>query len=227
MAFRRQNYAIDADNQEHIDAYLALRAVNKRTTAKQLAMYIETLQHTICVGEQNKATFWAVPRGNFPEGLPDAIKKALCPADVTRDCSLPASDYFFIDMMINREQLGMGVGTCSKVLNKLTDGRIDAATGGGGGIDGELDGPRESAPGMLALRGTAPGMLALAANTAPSSGAAPSGGAATGVAGGRSLKRELSGATGEEPPSPESAAVKKHATHEWRSTCVGTALTRQ
>jgi hypothetical protein len=113
MHFRRQNYAIDADNQEHNDAYLALRAVNKRTTGKQLASCIETLTHTISVGEQNKATFWAVPRGNSPEGLPDAIKRVVCPADVTQGCSFPASDYFFINMVINREQLGMGVATCT------------------------------------------------------------------------------------------------------------------
>ena len=209
-AFRRQHYAIDENNEDHVNAYLALRATNERCAGQQLATYISILKATVAVGEQNKATFWAVPRGNFPEGLPDAIKNALCPADVTRDCSFPASDYFFIDMMINRDQLGMGVATCSKVLNRTNEGRIDAAAGGdratGGGSD--IDGGG----------GTATSMLAIAANTAPSSGSAPSSGAATGVdlatsdapaTGVRTLKRKHSEATGEEPPSPESATVKK------------------
>ena len=162
--FRRQNFAIDENNVDHINAYLTLRSSNSRCGGAQLESYIKSLKQTVQSGEENKATFWAVPRGNFPNGLPENIQKAVCKDDVTTGCSFSASEYHYIDMVIPREALGMNVGTSSKILNKLSEGIAEAATGDDA-IEEELGGSRASALGMLAIQAV-PAVV-----PAPSSGA--------------------------------------------------------
>ena len=73
---RRNGVPVDPDNQVHVEAYFTMLGRPQRLTAQRLVDYINSLQETVNTGEETKYDFWLVPKGNFPDGLPDYIKQA-------------------------------------------------------------------------------------------------------------------------------------------------------
>jgi hypothetical protein len=219
--FRRQNYDLSPDNEAHLQAYLTLRDTVARITPEKLITYLQTLEQKVAHGEENKCEFWAVPRVNFPDGLPQHIAAAHVPAERSKNNRFPLEHFFHIDQVICRRELGMNVWTTGTFLKTSNVGIV--ATGPAC----LADVPGLAPPSALALTdggaaGGGPatgggrarwGALQATGGGGAAGGGAAFGGSATGVAatGDRSLKRERSLA-GEEPPSPESAALKKART---------------
>ena len=75
---------------------------------------IETGREEVKAGTRSQMVCWAVPKANFPKGLPPKMKAAelpedgeCAPTDIDRDM------FFVIDQCVPREQLGKGVYTLS------------------------------------------------------------------------------------------------------------------
>ena len=134
-ALRRQLYNVDPDNEAHVNAYLALRATQRRVTGQHLEWYIGTLNATVAHGDEaieTRETFWAVPRINFPDGcLPASCIYAVVPPEHTTDFPFLGDDYYFIYQVNGLCVLGPGVATCSRVVTSPTAGSLGAASGGG------------------------------------------------------------------------------------------------
>ena len=96
-ALRRQLYNVDPDNEAHVNAYLVLRATQRRATGQHLEWYIGTLNATVAHGDEareTRETFWAVPRINFPDGcLPASCIYAVVPPEHTTDFPFLGDDY--------------------------------------------------------------------------------------------------------------------------------------
>ena len=62
-------------------------------------------------GMKSVVEYWAVPRSNFPKGLPPSIIGAEVDAAKLANVgeALDLDEFFIIDMVIPRTQLGMGV----------------------------------------------------------------------------------------------------------------------
>ena len=186
-AWRRNGHHVDPLNDAHVGAYLALAAMpSTRLTPSRLTTYLATLEETVTHGEEKKQEVWVVPKGNFKDRLPQDILDAL----INRDGSEDNSDYYYIDMLIERNRLGLGVTTTSKFLLSQKSAVVTE--------------PDTRGPLALTNGDAATGEIA--------TGGAATGGAdaivpATGV---RSLQQQRSDAGA--PPSPETASMKKART---------------
>ena len=105
MAFKRQNYEVDPDDENQQNKYREMRLKFARVSPAQFVKYLDTGRETASAGTASSIGYWAVPKDNFPRGLPTKIKpfevsEAEGPSDVDRDT------YFVIDQCVPREQLG-------------------------------------------------------------------------------------------------------------------------
>ena len=117
---REQGHDVDENNNTHVSAYMALReAPPHGVTGERLVERIQWLQTlaSASVGERvthpSRLDFWAVPRRNFPNGVPAICRGASCSAEDVAGCECPNAEFFFIDQAIPRSVLGPDVKTCS------------------------------------------------------------------------------------------------------------------
>ena len=73
MNFRRQSVDDSPANVEHLHAYISLRETSNRVGGRMLLNYLESRRQEVSHGEGAELTYWAVPRVNFPRGLPSNI----------------------------------------------------------------------------------------------------------------------------------------------------------
>ena len=133
-ALREQGHDVDENNNTHVSAYMALReAPPHGVTGERLVERIQWLQMaaSASVGERvthpSRLDFWAVPRRNFPTGLPAFCRGYSCSSEDVAGCDCPNAEFFFIDQAIPRSVLGPDVRTCSCTVT--TTGLGPPATG--------------------------------------------------------------------------------------------------
>ena len=134
--FKRQKHNVDEKNRDHVAAFLLLRDTNKRVTGQMLEDYLKSRKVTVSSGDRNSLDVWAVPRGNFPDGLPPVIARAERPFGNMSHRS-PPEEFYYIDQMIPRQDLGLGVATAGQVVASDVKGSLPggaSATGGQPGI---------------------------------------------------------------------------------------------
>ena len=90
--FRRQNHIVDEKNDEPVSVYVLLRDTHKRFSGQMLVDYLGSLKMTVSHGDLSTIGYWAVPRVNFPDGLPPHIANAVRPAG-TLNHQFPAEDH--------------------------------------------------------------------------------------------------------------------------------------
>ena len=116
LGYRRQAFKIvDPDDSDQIDAYLELRRTTRRVLPETFIAYLKKRVKTMRNGEQVSLDFWAVPKTNFPKGLPPKILDACVDEDseILEGLTLRVdrAKYYVIDKVIDRNQLGKGVWT--------------------------------------------------------------------------------------------------------------------
>ena len=73
--FRNQGYTmLNPDNNDHVQAFLQLRAMGASIHGRTLRDFLNNRQSNVNVGRQMEVDYWAVPKNNFPGGLPDRYK---------------------------------------------------------------------------------------------------------------------------------------------------------
>ena len=134
---RRGGHTFDEDNATHLQAYVLLRSRSLaaggsgHVNGRQLAAYISSLERPVWrpVEPMPIVQFWAAPRANFPDGLPAASLPFVVSAKYSARSALSRVAYYFIDQVIDRAVLGMGVLTCSCTAH--TENHDAQATGDG------------------------------------------------------------------------------------------------
>ena len=122
MGYKRQDYRlVDPDDPEHIDAYLELRRTTRRVQPDAFIAYLKKRVKALRNGEQTEIEFWAVPKSNFPKGLPPKILDA-CVADESeilegQSLSVDRDKYYVIDKVIERNLLGKSVWTVKSYVD--------------------------------------------------------------------------------------------------------------
>ena len=79
---------------------------------RQLTAYIASLVWRP-VEPKPIVQFWAAPRANFPDGLPAAFLPYVVSEEYSARSALSRDAYYFIEQVIDRSVLGVGVITCS------------------------------------------------------------------------------------------------------------------
>ena len=81
QGYKRQAIPVDPDDPDHIQAYRDLRQQYSRVDPQKFIKFLQNRKQQIESGNLAKINFWAVPKLNFPRGLPEKIKKAEVPDD--------------------------------------------------------------------------------------------------------------------------------------------------
>ena len=127
MRFRRQNVDLNELDETHINAYIALRDGAGRVDAKRILAYLKTKREQYEHGSSLAFTYWAVPKGNFPNGLPADVQECvksgddLAEAAVIGGGEVDYDNYFIIDQQIDRTRLGQDVRTLQIYQGIRTD----------------------------------------------------------------------------------------------------------
>jgi len=112
LAYRRQNFPVDPDNHEMIQKYIEMRSKWNRVTGDAFMRYLETGEETQKAGRLTNIAYWAVPKKNFPQGLPKNIQPGQIDEDNLDDgasVEFDRENYLLIDQRIPRDALGKGV----------------------------------------------------------------------------------------------------------------------
>ena len=120
LAFKRQNYEVDPDNIEHQDKYREMRLKFARVSPAQFVKFLDTGKEIVSAGTSSAVAYWAVPKTNFPKGLPPKIKACEVSADdATAPKEIDRNEYFVIDQCIPREQFGKSVFTVTSYTSTV------------------------------------------------------------------------------------------------------------
>ena len=121
MGYKRQGFRdTDPDDPDQIEAYLELRRNTKRVGPETFIAYYKKRVKKVSNGEQVSLELWAVPKTNFPKGLPPKILEAYVAEDSEildgQTISVDREKYYLVDKMIDRNQLGKGVWTAQSYM---------------------------------------------------------------------------------------------------------------
>ena len=207
--FQQQRFQVDPDNTDHQQAYMILRDQTSRVSGKMLMGYLNTKKEVVSSGQRAVVKYWAMPRANFPRGLPPSIAPSEVTGDDARACKYDPVREYLIEQNIPQTALGLGVYTVEKFQGSMATGVTSGNQMPGLPSPSALQLTDDSGAGSSSdVRATGGGGGA----TGGGGGGATYGGGATG--GGRGLKRDRSIGDDGEPPSPESAAMKKTRTEQ-------------
>ena len=143
---RNQGHSVNEGNPEHVTAYCVLRLTHSRVDGQTLLMYLQNRQTDIGHGARSMLEYWAVPKNNFPNGLPDDIKGSqvteedLADATVLGGGHIDHDSIFIVDCEVPRTRLKQNV----KILKFYTESRTTVAinapaTGSGSTTGGQID----------------------------------------------------------------------------------------
>ena len=146
--WKREGYTtLDPDNEDHVQAYQKLRLMMAHVNPKKLMEFMKKSKSEISMGSSTEEEYWCVPKTNFPNGLPDAIKEmvvdpnALVQTQTNNGCttiqSIDSENFWVVDKAISRSLLGKGTYTLkfwgrSATKCNLTNGPSEATTNGSG-----------------------------------------------------------------------------------------------
>lgn len=191
--YKRQSYEVDDKNPDHVAAYLLLRDTSRRISGKSLEDFLKSRKTTIGSGDRSTMDVWAVPRVNFPAGLPQHIANAERPVG-TMSHQYSPDEFYFIDQVIPRTELGMSVITAGTFVQSSTTGTLP---------DAPAALPQASTPGAPSSSAPLPQPLAIDAGMPPPHGARATGGTDL------PQKRRRPDHGVSDPPSPEPVGIKR------------------
>ena len=99
---------------------------------------LQSRVEVVNTGSQFAIEYWAVPKTNFPKGLPKNIAPSEVKAgDAPPKLNVDFDEYFVIDKQVSREVLGKKVWTVASYVNSAKSLTLRPATGGGPATGGE------------------------------------------------------------------------------------------
>ena len=125
--YARGGANVDPTSQEQKRAYIALRDTHSRCTATQFVKYLESIKTKVSQGAKTKQVFWAVPKVNFPEGLPDFIQAATKSDEECEGFLLDPAYFYLVDQCISRRDLKTNVHPVEKYLATSIEGKLQGA----------------------------------------------------------------------------------------------------
>ena len=162
--YKRQNFKVDPNSQQQLDMYIEMRSKFQRVSGGQFVKYLQSGRESMAAGTKSQMAFWAVPKGNFPNGLPKKIQQAeFVPGDDAPDLEVDHETFFVIDQCIPRGELGKNVWTVTSYTSTessfKTKGKGSFAgsdTGGSGSATGG-SGSSKGDPGTVIVVGPGTG----------------------------------------------------------------------
>ena len=124
--FKSTGFEVNPEDQEQIQAFLVLRNSVARVSAKSFVKYLQERQTSITNVANAELEYWAVPKMNFPDGLPDPLLSAvvlaedLAEAQLLGGTTLDHENYFVVDKMADRKDLGKNVRTLKYLMGVNT-----------------------------------------------------------------------------------------------------------
>ena len=112
MNFKRKGISVDPDDTQHQEAYIQMRSKFQRVSSEQFVKYLGTARTDVMAGAKSEMLWWAVPKANFPRGLPRPIKDAEATAEelsAAGGVECDQEEYFVIDQCVSRDKLGKNV----------------------------------------------------------------------------------------------------------------------
>ena len=125
--YARQGANVHPQSEEQRKAYIALRDTHPRCTADQFMKYLESLKTKVSQGSRARQEFWAVPKANFPDGLPDHIQEYAKDEDECEGFMVDVKFYYVVDQFISRRELYGGVFPVEKYLQSELTGTLTGA----------------------------------------------------------------------------------------------------
>ena len=95
--YARQGADVDPKSDEHRRAYIALRDTHARCSSEQFAKYLESVKTKVSQGAISRQEYWAVPKVNFPDGLPEHIQEYTIGEDNCEGFIVDLKHYYVID----------------------------------------------------------------------------------------------------------------------------------
>ena len=124
MGYRRQQFDVDPYDPTMQSKYKEMRKMFSRVSPQLFMRFLDSHKEEMKTGSKSQMVFWAVPKTNFPSGLPAKIKRAeVCAGEENAPSDIDYEKYFVVDQCVHREQLGKGVYTLSHFTgceNKFT-----------------------------------------------------------------------------------------------------------
>jgi len=117
QGFKRQNYAVDPDNSQHVQQYMDMRKKWSRVGPDTFMKYLETGEENQKAGTSTNIAYWAVPKKTFPTGLPKKLQHAQVDEDTLKEdgatVEFDSETFMLVDQCVPREALGKGVWSVS------------------------------------------------------------------------------------------------------------------
>ena len=132
--FRRSGYdGVDEHNPDHIEAFLKMKQWQARISGPMFARHVAGMTTTVVSSAGVRSEYYGVPKTNFPDGLPESVRKSELSADdlanleLTSGGSLDTDTYFIVDCEVERRFLGKQVVTFHCSAMKTTSSAVAAA----------------------------------------------------------------------------------------------------
>ena len=101
--YRTEGFAVDPHSNEQQQALIQLRATAGRAGPETFMKYLESRTSHATHGANAEDQFWAVPKENFPDGLPEQLKAAvvreedLLQAQIVGGGTFDFEDFYILD----------------------------------------------------------------------------------------------------------------------------------
>ena len=130
-------YSLDAHDKEHQQAYLLCRQRSNRVKGEDVLACLESTKHKSDTGIKVSTVFFAVPRSNFANQLPQALGKYLVSEEelqanyVQGEEPVEMAAFFILDPSAPATELGLRVRQVSffHKVGKVMEAPPGAATG--------------------------------------------------------------------------------------------------
>ncbi len=125
-AFKNKGFAVDPNNSDHIRSYLAMRNFSHRITPESFTQYLESKTTAVASTIGARIEYWAVPKTNFPDGLPPALRAAvlgpeeLSTYELMSGGAVDLETVYVLDKVARRSELGMHVKTLEYLTRSTT-----------------------------------------------------------------------------------------------------------
>ena len=133
--YASMGHVVDACNPDHIQAYMTLRTWHKRISADVFVKYLADRKTDVATGASSRLQYWGVPKRNFPNGLPEAMRDAevsggdLEALAAANGGEIDTQAYYVVDQQVERRMLGKDVRVFETCVNITTKVRIIGGSG--------------------------------------------------------------------------------------------------
>ena len=113
--YKRAGFDADPHNPDHIAAYVAMRQFSLRVSPQAFMNSLKNQVKQVTSGAKVKRQYWAVPKVNFPLGLPPDLADCVIAQDqielmeVTGGGTIDTDTYHILDQQATRQSLGKNV----------------------------------------------------------------------------------------------------------------------